>query len=271
MYVEQNPNAGLLKNVTIKTDDFQLEFFIFDTLQGTLNATSATSTDIRKIEYQYTNNCVKTYVSKTNIFNMTLTAGGKYYFITQIDKTVLYAYGTEESASEILSIAEELGYINKSIIQKSETGEEKTTDFENETEKENPVLREKGLGYLIIYTGFFAIEVLYAREIWYKIAALADKSMSDISKYRKEVRYNSKKLYAWLIKDTVNDRKIKVLLIVRPLCALPGAIGIISAIIGLRTNAVDSFMDTWSFVVMGYFILMAIVGSIQLGNSNKWL
>lgn len=110
MYVEQNPNAGLIKSVTIKTDDFQLEFFIFDTLQGTLNATSATSTDIRKIEYQHTNNCIKTYVSKTNIYNMTLTAGGKYYFITRIDKTVLYAYGTEESASEILSIAKELGY-----------------------------------------------------------------------------------------------------------------------------------------------------------------
>lgn len=55
------------------------------------------------------------------------------------------------------------------------------------------------------------------------------------------------------------------------MCALPGAIGIVSAIIVLYTNAVDSFMDTWSFIVMGYFILMAIVGSIHLGNNQKWL
>lgn len=132
-------------------------------------------------------------------------------------------------------------------------------------------MREKGLGYLIVYSAHFAMEVLCNRWIWYKISVLADKSMLDMSKYRKEVRYNSKKLYAWLIKDTVNDRKIKVLLIVRWLCTLPAVIGIISAIIGLHTNAVDSFMDTWSFVVTIYLILMAVVSSIQLGNSHKWL
>lgn len=105
--------------------------------------------------------------------------------------------------------------------------------------------------------------------IWYKIAALTDKSVSDISKYRKKVRFNYKKFYSWLTEDTVNDRKIKALLIVRPMCALPGAIGIVSAIIGLRSNAADVFMDKWSFVVMTYFIIMAIVGSIQLGNNQK--
>lgn len=132
-------------------------------------------------------------------------------------------------------------------------------------------MREKGLGYLIVYSAHFAMIVLCTRWIWYKISVLADKSMFDMFKYRKEIRYNSKKLYAWLIKDTVNDRKIKHLLIGRQLCKLPAIIGILSAIIGLRTNIVDSFMDTWSFVTGGFLILMTIVSAFQCGRSDKWL
>lgn len=111
MYVEQNPNAGLVKNVTIKADNFRLEFFSFDSEQAADRVTGATANDIKEVKRQYVNNCVETYVYRVNIYNLTLTAGGKYYFITRINDTVLYAYGTEESSSEILSIAEELGYI----------------------------------------------------------------------------------------------------------------------------------------------------------------
>lgn len=111
MYVEQNPNAGLVKSVTIKTDNFQLEFFTFDSEQAAKSSSSATLYHIKQVERQYVNNCVETYVYRVNIYNLTLTAGGKYYFITRINDTVLYAYGTEESSSEILSIADELGYL----------------------------------------------------------------------------------------------------------------------------------------------------------------
>lgn len=111
MYVEQNPNAGLVKSVTIKTDNFQLDFFTFDSEQAANSSTSATANHIKKVKRQYVNNCVETYVYRVNIYNLTLTAGGKYYFLTQINDTVLYAYGTEESSSEILSIADELGYL----------------------------------------------------------------------------------------------------------------------------------------------------------------
>ncbi|MCH5171169.1 MAG: hypothetical protein J1F24_07770 [Oscillospiraceae bacterium] len=111
MYVEQNPDVGLVKNVTIKTDDFRLEFFSFDSEQAADRTTKATANDIKQVKRQYVNNCVETYVYRVNIYHLTLTAGGEYYFITQINDTVLYAYGTEESSSEILSIADELGYL----------------------------------------------------------------------------------------------------------------------------------------------------------------
>lgn len=109
-YIEKNPNIGLIKNTSVRTEDFQLEFFEFDSAKSAKSASTAVFSDISEVERQYSNNCVGTRVSKINISNMTLKADGKYYFMTRIDKTFLYAYGTEESASAILSIAEELGY-----------------------------------------------------------------------------------------------------------------------------------------------------------------
>lgn len=110
IYIEENPNIGLIKNTSIRPGDFQLEFYEFDSAKSAKSASTSVTSNITEIKRQNFNNCIETRVSKTNIFNMTLRADGKYYFITRIDNTILYAYGTEESASEILSIAEDLGY-----------------------------------------------------------------------------------------------------------------------------------------------------------------
>lgn len=110
-YKEEYPNMGFVQNVTFTKDDLRFEFFVFESLQKTLNASSTIASEIESIKREYNNNCIATEESRANFYISTVKAGGKYYYLMRIDNTVFYAYGDEEYASEIRSIAKDLGYV----------------------------------------------------------------------------------------------------------------------------------------------------------------
>lgn len=110
-YIESNPTMGIEKNVTIRNDDFRVDFFVFDSMQSALSANRSIATEVNSIERANYGNCVGTDESRANFYVRTLRADGKYYYLMRIDNTVFYAYGNEEYADEIKSIAKELGYV----------------------------------------------------------------------------------------------------------------------------------------------------------------
>lgn len=110
-YIESNPTMGIEKNVTIRNDNFRLDFFVFDSVQSALSANRSIATEVNSIERLHYGNCIGTKESRANFYVRTLRADGKFYYLMRIDNTVFYAYGYEESADEINSIAKELGYV----------------------------------------------------------------------------------------------------------------------------------------------------------------
>lgn len=124
-------------------------------------------------------------------------------------------------------------------------------------------MREKALGYLIIFTGFLVLTKAATGWMWYRIYFLADKSPIDAVIYRKKVWYNPKKFYDWLIKNTSEEKAIRKLFIGYYLCELPVAVSIIITVIGLFTPYVDHIMDVASFIILGFNMIMLIIGAIQ--------
>lgn len=128
-------------------------------------------------------------------------------------------------------------------------------------------MNEKALGNLIIFTGLFVLTIFSTRWMYGKIRFLTDKSSVELSAYRKKVWYNPKRFYDWLIENTVEEAAVRKLFIGYYLCKLPALIGLFISIIGLFTHSADSFMDMWSFVVIAFNIIVAIIGGIQ-GNKK---
>lgn len=128
-------------------------------------------------------------------------------------------------------------------------------------------MNEKALGNLIIFTGLFVLTIFSTRWMHGKICFLTDKSSVELSAYRKKVWYNPKRFYDWLIENTVEEAAVRKLFIGYYLCKLPALIGLFISIIGLFTHSADFFMDMWSFVVIAFNIIVAIIGGIQ-GNKK---
>lgn len=113
-YIKSNPTLGISKNITIEKDDWQLEFFTFEEPKYAMKVYSKFATDMSQIERNHHDSSIETRGSRANFEYHTLEAGEyskKIYYLMRIDNTVLYAYGNEEYADEIKSIAKELGYV----------------------------------------------------------------------------------------------------------------------------------------------------------------
>lgn len=110
-YKEEYPTRGFVQTIAFVKDDLRFEFFVFDSVQSALSANRSIATEVNSIERANYGNCVGTDESRANFYVRTLRADGKYYYLMRIDNTVFYAYGNEEYADEIKSIAKELGYV----------------------------------------------------------------------------------------------------------------------------------------------------------------
>lgn len=110
-YKEEYPTRGFIQTIAFVKDDLRFEFFVFDSVQSALSANRSIVTEVKSIEREHYGNCIATEESRANFYIYTLRAGGKFYYLMYIDNTVFYAYGYEESADEIKSIAKELGYV----------------------------------------------------------------------------------------------------------------------------------------------------------------
>lgn len=130
-------------------------------------------------------------------------------------------------------------------------------------------MNEKALGNLIIFTGLFVLTIFSTRWMYGKIRFLTDKSPMELSAYRKKVWYNPKRFYDWLIENTAEEAAVRKLFIGYYLCKLPALIGLFISIIGLFTHRADSFMDMWSFVVIAFNIIVAVIGGIQGSRRMK--
>lgn len=130
-------------------------------------------------------------------------------------------------------------------------------------------MNEKALGNLIIFTGLFVLTIFSTRWMYGKICFLTDKSSVELSAYRKKVWYNPKRFYDWLIENTVEEAAVRKLFIGYYLCKLPALIGLFISIIGLFTHSADFFLDMWSFVVIAFNIIVAIIGGIQGGRRMR--
>lgn len=67
-------------------------------------------------------------------------------------------------------------------------------------------MREKGMGYIIAFFGLMILNQFAVMWIWPYIYDCTGKSPQEISRYRRKVRYNPKKLYIWLTENS-SDRK----------------------------------------------------------------
>lgn len=130
-------------------------------------------------------------------------------------------------------------------------------------------MNEKALGNLIIFTGLFVLTIFSTRWMYGKICFLTDKSPRELSAYRKKVWYSPPKFYDWLIENTAEETTVRKLFIGYHLCKLPALIGFFASVIGLFTHRVDFFMDMWSFVVIAFNIIVAIIGGIQGGRRMR--
>lgn len=113
-YKEEYPTRGFVQTIAFVKDDLRFEFFVFDSVQSALSANRSIATEVNSIERANYGNCVGTDESRANFEYHTLEAGEyskKIYYLMRIDNTVFYAYGNEEYADEIKSIAKELGYV----------------------------------------------------------------------------------------------------------------------------------------------------------------
>ena len=68
--------------------------------------------DLDGIHRDYLGQSIEISGNPANFAYYILKAGGKYYYLLRVDKTVLYAYGDEANKDIINQIASELGYVD---------------------------------------------------------------------------------------------------------------------------------------------------------------
>lgn len=130
-------------------------------------------------------------------------------------------------------------------------------------------MREKGMGYIIAFFGLMILNQFAVMWIWPYIYDCTGKSPQEISRYRRKVRYNPKKLYIWLTENSCDRKGTGRRLIFYYLSKLPELLGVIVSVIGSFTSLVDPVMDVGFFVVMFFGMGSMIAGSIFGRRSLK--
>lgn len=130
-------------------------------------------------------------------------------------------------------------------------------------------MREKGIGYIIAFFGLMILNQFAVMWIWPYIYDCTGKSPQEISRYRRKVRYNPKKLYIWLTENSSDRKGAGRRLIFYYLSKLPALLGLVVSVIGLFTSLVDPVMDIGFFVVMFFGMGSMIAGSIFGNRSLK--
>lgn len=128
-------------------------------------------------------------------------------------------------------------------------------------------MREKAIGYIIMFFGFMILNQFAVMWIWSYIYDCTGKSPQEISRYRRKIRYNPKKLYIWLTESSCDRKDTGRRLLFYYFSKLPALLGIIVSVIGLFTSFVDPVMDVGIFVVMFFGMGCMIVGPIFSGRS----
>ena len=123
-------------------------------------------------------------------------------------------------------------------------------------------MREKGMGYIIAFFGLMILNQFAVMWIWPYIYDCTGKSPQEISRYRRKVRYNPKKLYIWLTENSSDRKGTGRRLIFYYLSKLPALLGLVVSVIGLFTSLVDPVMDIGFFVVMFFGMDCMIAGPI---------
>ena len=130
-------------------------------------------------------------------------------------------------------------------------------------------MREKGMGYIIAFFGLMILNQFAVMWIWPYIYDCTGKSPQEISRYRRKVRYNPKKLYVWLTENSSDRKGTGRRLMFYYLSKLPALLGVIVSVIGLFTSLVDPVMDIGFFVVMFFGMGSMIAGPIFGNRSLK--
>lgn len=130
-------------------------------------------------------------------------------------------------------------------------------------------MREKGMGYIIAFFGLMILNQFAVMWVWPYIYDCTGKSPQEISRYRRKVRYNPKKLYIWLTENSSDRKGTGRRLLFYYLSKLPALLGIFVSVIGLFTSFVDPVMDVGFFVVMFFGMGCMIAGPIFGNRSLK--
>lgn len=97
----------MLKSYVARKNDYQIEFY---ELSNEENAISMYATNKSKFESQISNAYARTSVSMKNYEKYSLTANGKYKYLSRIDNTLIYIDANEEYKDEITNCMKEIGY-----------------------------------------------------------------------------------------------------------------------------------------------------------------
>ena len=60
-------------------------------------------------------------------------------------------------------------------------------------------MNEKAVGYILIFSMYLVLARFSTGWLWLSVYATTNTSPADVSRYRRKVRHNPKKLYAWLL------------------------------------------------------------------------
>lgn len=121
-------------------------------------------------------------------------------------------------------------------------------------------MREKALGYLIVFSIFLIFTKFSTGWILHKIYFLTNKSPIDMLEHRKKVWFNPKKQYDWLLENSTEPSKMRNWLITYYVCKLPALLGLVFSVIGLFTSKVDIILDNSVPVVLLLNILLMFSG-----------
>lgn len=133
-------------------------------------------------------------------------------------------------------------------------------------------MNEKALGYVVIFAGFMILSTLSSRWILHMAYESADITPSDIVHYRKVLRKSAnvpRILSSWIMEISENPIKTRKLLTIYHLCKLPAVLCMIVAVIGLFTPQADRFLDYASYAVLGFILLMVIIGGFRKNTTNS--
>ncbi len=124
-------------------------------------------------------------------------------------------------------------------------------------------MREKALGDFIVFSVFLIVTQFSTAWMKHKIYFMTNKSPTDMLIHRKEVRFNPKKQYDWLIENSTEPSQTRRWLITYQLCQLPAVFGLLVSVIGLYTSKVDVILDNSAPVILLFNMLLVFSGMFQ--------